>query len=129
MNTAGKNIQLGARPANGIPEIAWSITVEKPARELYQLWREPDKLSQIMGDFAEITSVSENRTHWRMRGPFGRTMEWETQVVENRPGEILRWESLEGARLRNEARCAFAPRPEIGERSQCSISALSRLAG
>jgi uncharacterized membrane protein len=90
-------------------EVRRSITVEKPAHEVYRFWREPQKLSQIMGGFIEVTPVSEGRAHWRVRGPFGRSMEWDTRVVEDRPGEVLRWESLEGAPLPNEGSVYFRP--------------------
>ena len=112
MNTTDRSRQLGARATAGAPEIEHSITVEKPARELYRFWREPQQFAQIMEDFAEVTPLDENRTHWRVRSPFGRTLEWDTQVVEDRPGEMLRWESLQGARLRSEGEVRFRPAPK-----------------
>jgi uncharacterized membrane protein len=89
-----------------------SITVEKPATELNRFWREPESLSKIMGDFVEVTRVSHDRAHWRIRGPFGRNVEWETQIVEDRPGEILRWKSINGTRIPSEVSVRFRPAPK-----------------
>ncbi len=111
VNTADSSKQHETGASADAPEVERSITIGKPADELYRFWREPKKLSQILGDFVEVTEVSKDRTHWLVRGPFALRMEWDTQVVEDRPGEILRWESLEGADLPNEGSVCFRPAP------------------
>jgi uncharacterized membrane protein len=88
-----------------------SITVGQPADELYRFWRDPEHLARVMGHFAEVDSPSEDRQHWTLRGSFGRNVAWDSRVVEERPGEFLRWESLEGAPLPNEGSVRFRPAP------------------
>jgi len=95
-----------------IPQVERSITIEKPANELNRFWREPQNLSKIMGDFVEVTKVSNDRAHCRIRGPFGRNVEWDTQIVEDRPGEVLRWKSISGTRVPNEGSVRFRPAPK-----------------
>lgn len=111
VNTVNGRVRNETGASAIAPKVERSITIEKPADELYRFWREPQKLSQIMGNFAEVTAVSDNRAHWQVHGPFGRNMEWDTQIVEDRPGQILRWESLEGAPLPNEGTLRFRPAP------------------
>ncbi len=89
-----------------------STTVGKPANELYQFWREPQNVSRIMGSFADITATSDTQAHWVVQGPFGRSAAWDARVVEDRPGELLRWESTEGADLPNEGEVRFRPAPK-----------------
>lgn len=112
MNTAERSKRSRARTGTGALELEHSITVKKPARDLQRYWREPQQLARIMEDFAEVTPVSEHRAHWRVRGPLGRTLKWDTQVVEDRPGELLRWESLEGAGLQSRGEVHFRPAPQ-----------------
>src|SRR5436309_9549934 len=109
INTAGTSRQRQIETSDGVIELEHSITVERPAVELYQFWREPQYLSQIMYDLAEVTALSENRVLWRVRVPFARPLEWETQVVVDFPGQILRWASLEAASLSNEGSVRFRP--------------------
>ncbi len=111
ISTAEEGKQHKAGVSADAAEVRRSITVGKPAHEVYRFWREPQKLAQIMGNFVEVTPVSEDRAHWRVRGPFGRSMEWDTRVLEDRPGEVLRWESLEGAPLPNEGSVYFRSVP------------------
>lgn len=73
--------------------VSRSTTVDKPADELYEIWRDPDQLSQIMGHFAEVTSLSEDRLRWTARGPWDREITWETHIADEEPGEYLRWQT------------------------------------
>lgn len=111
VNTANGSKQQETGAADGVPVIERSITVEKPADELYRYWRDPQELSKILGKFGEVTAVDGNRMHWDMNVPFLRKMEWDTQIVEDRPGQVLRWESLEGASMPNQGTVRFGPAP------------------
>ncbi|HET8636923.1 MAG TPA: YgaP-like transmembrane domain [Acidobacteriaceae bacterium] len=95
----------------GAPEVERAITIGKSPKELYRLWREPRTLSQIMGHFAEITMAGENRQRWKAHTPLGQSIEWDARIVEDRPGEFLRWESLAGAKVPNHGCVRFRPAP------------------
>ncbi len=111
VSTAGGHARREAGISPDAPQLERSITILKSADELYRFWREPQNLSRIMEHFAEVTAAGEDRTHWLLRGPLRRTVEWDTVVVEDRPGEFLRWASIDGAALRNEGAVAFRPAP------------------
>jgi uncharacterized membrane protein len=49
--------------------------------------------------------------HWKVRGPLGRGFEWDTRIVEDRPGRGQRWQSVEGASLPSEGEVQFRPAP------------------
>ena len=91
-----------------------SITVGKSPDELYELWRDPDHLSDVMRHFAHVTSRGSDRLRWIVDGPGGREVSWETRFVEEAPGELLRWESPADATVPNEGTVRF--RPAAGDR-------------
>ncbi|UPV74500.1 SRPBCC family protein [Halorussus limi] len=97
--------------ASGATEVEKSVTVGESADELYRFWRDSDLLDRIVGGFAEVTLGGEDRHRWSVPAPFGRTVEWETEMVEDRPGEFLRWKSVEGAPIPNEGSVRFRPAP------------------
>ena len=97
-------------PMSGL-EVAHTMTIRKSADELYRDWRESENLTQIAGHFASVNALSEDRHRWNVDGPLGWNQTWETQIVEDRPGEFLRWESLEGANLPNDGSVQFRPAP------------------
>ena len=100
-----------ARLSVGAPEVARAITIGKSTDDLYRLWHEPQILSRIMGHFAEVTATGAGRTRWVVRAPRGQRLEWDAQVVEDRPGEFIRWKSVGDARIPNEGTVRFRPAP------------------
>lgn len=100
--------RTGAADATTVTQ---SIIVGKPADECYEAWRDPDQFSQIMGRFAEVTSPTDDRFHWTVHGPRGQERSWETRIVEDEPGGILRWETPEDATIPNEGTLRFRQAP------------------
>ena len=106
----------GSRQEAGVSanaaEIERSITVGKPADELHEFWRDPEHLTHIMGRFVDVSSKNEDHQYWNVGRPAGRSVEWETRIVEDTPGAVLRWESVEGAAVPNEGSVRFRSAPE-----------------
>lgn len=93
------------------PEIDRAITIGKPAEELYRLWTDPKTLSRIVPDMVEVTDQGQGRKQWAVQGPNGRRICWNTRVVDDKPGNLLRWRSEEGAAIPNEGVVRFSPAP------------------
>lgn len=94
--------------------VSRSMTIGKTADELYDAWHDPTIFSHVMGDFAEVTSTDEERYHWTIHGPAGIDSSWETRIIEDEPGEAIRWESLSDATVPNSGSVQF--RPAAGDR-------------
>lgn len=102
------NEWLGRNTAQDGPvEVTSSVTINKPADALYRLWREPDTLSRIMGQFADVESFGENRMHWRTPEVMGKSLEWDADITEQRAGELLCWRSSGDAPLPNDGEVHF----------------------
>jgi uncharacterized membrane protein len=86
-----------------------SITVDASGEELYEIWRDPDSLSEIMGHVADVTPIGEERFRWTIDGPLGREVSWETNIVEKEAGKRLRWQTPPDAMLPNEGSVQFSP--------------------
>jgi uncharacterized membrane protein len=111
----------GQSPAPpGAAELQATITIGKSPDELHRLWREPRTLPQIVGHMAEVRVSADDQAHWSVRGPAGRRLEWQTRVVEERPGEVVRWESLPGAPVPNGGAVRFRPGP-AGEGTETTL--------
>lgn len=99
------------RTTAGTADVERSITIDADPEELHEVWRDPEQLSRIVGHVGEVTAAGEDRWRWTVRGPRGRELTWETRIVEERPGELLRWESAADATVPNEGALRFAPAP------------------
>jgi len=94
----------------GKPEVERSITIGKTADELRRYWLDPRTLPQIMGGFAAVRASGEGRMHWKVEGPLGRALEWDSETVD-RPGEGIGWRSLPNSAISNEGWLRFHPAP------------------
>lgn len=101
----------GGPEATDATAVSRSITVGRPADELYETWRDPEEFSRIMGHFAEVTSLDGERFQWTVHGPGNRELSWETRLVEEEPGQFLRWETTEDVLMSNEGSVRFRPAP------------------
>ena len=90
------------------------VTIAKPARELYDFWRDFANLVQVMENVDAITVEGPDRSTWSVKGPSGRTISWESIVTEDRPGETIAWQSVEGSQVRNSGRVEFHEVPGRG---------------
>lgn len=86
-----------------------SLTVSRPAEELYAFWRDYHNATRFMSRIRSVRVDSPTRSHWTMSGPMGRTLEWDSQVTRDLPGEGFGWESLEGADIANRGSVSFLP--------------------
>ena len=87
-----------------------SVTVNKPREELYRQWRDFSNLPRWMETVESVTVNDGGSAHWVVRGPGGKTVEYDTRVIEDRPGELIAWEST-GGQVRTESRIEFKDAP------------------
>jgi uncharacterized membrane protein len=95
-----------------------SITVARPADEVYAIWRDFERAPRYMDRIAQVEVLDDTRSRWTATGPMGRSWTWESEVVEDRPGELIAWESLPGAELPNRGWVQFLPAGGDGRQTE-----------
>lgn len=95
-----------------------SITVPRPPEETYAAWRDFERAPSYMDRIAQVEVLDETRSRWTATGPMGRSWTWESEVVEDRPGELIAWESLPGAELPNRGWVQFTPASADGRQTE-----------
>ncbi|HWN09923.1 MAG TPA: SRPBCC family protein [Pyrinomonadaceae bacterium] len=73
-----------------------SITIGKSPSELYNFWRDFENLPKFMTHLESVRCVGLNRSHWIAKGPAGKLVEWDAEVYNEKPNELIAWRSLEG---------------------------------
>ncbi len=80
-----------------MPErVEGSIDVEAPVETVYGYWETLENLPQFMSNVEEVTTTGPDTTHWRVKGPLGRTLEWDAQTTQREPNQAIGWNSTEG---------------------------------
>lgn len=88
-----------------------SIIINKTPEELYQFWHNFENLPVFMKHLESVRVTGEGRSHWVAKAPARETVEWDAEVIEDRPGELIAWRSLEGADVDNSGSVRFERAP------------------
>ena len=89
-----------------------TVTISKPDRAaLYAFWRDFANLPQVMENLEAVEVSGPKRSRWTIRAPGGGTVTVESEVTEERAGELIAWRSVEGSDVTTEGKVSFADAP------------------
>ena len=86
-----------------------SIVINKDSAQLYSYWRRFENLPRIMRHLDSVHTLDDQRSHWVAIGPAGKTFEWDAEIYNEKPGEMIAWRSLPGADITNAGSVHFEP--------------------
>ena len=110
-DSAPGRTRRGSPRFGGYDVIGRTVTINRPRDELYAFWRDFKNLPKFMENISSVAMTGENRAVWTIAAPAGRTVDVETEVVTDRPGEIIAWRSVAGSQIDTEGRVAFSDAP------------------
>jgi uncharacterized membrane protein len=94
----------------GVP-VEKVVTVNRSAEECYTFWRNLENLPRFMRHLESVEAIDERRSHWVAKAPAGTTVEWDAEITEDRPNQMLAWRTLEGSDIPNSGTVRFEPAP------------------
>ena len=92
-------------------KLTGTTTIGRQPDDVYAFWSELTHLPTFMVHLDEVHRVGEGRSHWKATAPFGRTVEWEAELVDDVPGRRMAWKSTEGSQIDNRGEVRFVPAP------------------
>ena len=105
-----------ARVADQIEEddsihVSHRIIINRPAEEIYKFWRDFQNLPRIMDHLESVEVIDDKRSRWVAKGPAGKRAEWEAEITEDRPNELIAWRSTASSTVENSGYVRFEPAP------------------
>jgi len=100
---AGINTSEQKRAGVSVPhgqgiKVERSIAINnKSPEELYGFWRNPENLARFMKHVVSVQSLGGERSHWKMKSLAGTEFEWDAEIINDKPNELIAWRSLAGA--------------------------------
>ena len=98
VNTAGVRSDtrraLGGRGGVNVDE---SVTINRSVEELYRFWRNLENLPKFMQHLESVERVTDTLSRWRAKGPAGTTVEWNAEIINEVPNQVIGWKSIEGS--------------------------------
>ena len=86
-----------------------AVTIGRPREEIYRFWRNFENLPRFMDHLEAVHVLDEQRSHWVAKGPAGTRVEWDAEIHNEIPGELIAWRSLPGAQVDHAGSVHFAP--------------------
>ncbi|MGA2711817.1 MAG: YgaP-like transmembrane domain [Bryobacteraceae bacterium] len=97
--SGGRNVSVPSESGIRIEE---AITINRPRDEVYRFWRDLSNLAHLMQNVESVSASGDgNRSHWIAKGPGGKRMEWDTEIVNESENELIAWRSLDGSEVPN----------------------------
>jgi hypothetical protein len=62
-----------------------------------------------MHNLESVQVHDEKRSHWVAKGPAGKRVEWEGEIINEVPGELIAWKTLPGGDVQNAGSVRFVP--------------------
>ena len=88
-----------------------TVTVNRPVEEVYAFWRRLENMPRFSGRVKKVDEFDDTRSRWIAEGPGGAPLEWESEILEDRPGELIAWGSVPGSDVHHEGAVRFRPAP------------------
>ena len=92
-------------------EVRKTITVARPPSDVYAFWRNLENLPRFMEHLESVRVLDDLRSSWKAKGPAGSEYEWQAEITEDRPGELIAWRSLPHVRCVQRRRRAVRASP------------------
>ncbi len=109
--TAGRGRQIVVLGRSRGVEVRRDITVGRPPEEIYRFWRDFENLPDFMEHLVSVRTQGDRRSRWTARPPSGTTVEWDAEIIEDRPNELIAWRSVDDAEVPNIGSVRFTPAP------------------
>lgn len=87
--------------------VARAVTINRPVGEVFAYFRDFANLPTFMENVERIDILDDNRSHWVVKAPGGKTVEWDAVVTEEVTDTVIAWTSEPGADVANSGRVEF----------------------
>lgn len=99
-----------------------SIVVDRPANQLYRVWRDFENLPIFLSHIKDVERIDENRSRWTVQGPMRMSMHWDAEVIADREGELIGWRTVDGERVAHAGSVRFEPVEDDKSKTEVTVS-------
>jgi uncharacterized membrane protein len=93
-----------------------TVTIAQPTDEVFAFWRDLRNLPQFMTHLERVEILDDQRSRWTARGPVRMQVTWDAEIINELPGELIAWRSLDDSDVASAGSVHFEPAPLGGTR-------------
>ena len=113
------------RAISHLGPVTATVTINKPPREVYELFRDFSRLPEFMTYLDKVVEEGETST-WTAIVPVIGKVTWKAKIIDDVPGKLLSWQSEPDSRVNIRGRVTFTKAPG---RESTEVRAEMQLAG
>src|SRR4051794_135041 len=84
--------------------VSEEVRVDRPVSEVYNQWTQFEEFPQFMSGIEQVQQKDDTHLHWKT-SIAGQTAEWDAEITEQVPDQVIAWRATEGAQ--NQGRVRF----------------------
>ena len=73
-----------------------SIEVQVPVEDVFRYWSNFENFSNFMQNIEEVSITDQDTSHWRVKGPLGKSVEFDARTTEMDLNRGIGWNTTEG---------------------------------
>lgn len=78
-------------------EIQKTVQIKAPVEEVFSFLSNYDNFPQFMRNVLEVEVKADGRSHWKVSGPAGTTVEWDAITTRVKENDLIEWSTIEGS--------------------------------
>src|SRR5258705_11289144 len=107
-------MQMMLLPPLDASTIEAGVTIHRAVDTVFRFYRDFQNLPRFLGDVIAVEQTGPAASRWTVQGPLGIRAHWTIKVTEERPNELIRYETVAPPGLRTCWEIHFAPGSEAG---------------
>ena len=85
------------------------MIVDRPPNEVYRFWRNLENLAIYMPRLRDVRPIDDRRSRWQLKITDSLRLQWTSELVEDRPDELIVWRVCEPSDIYHEGWISFEP--------------------
>jgi uncharacterized membrane protein len=73
-----------------------SVEVQATAEDVFRYWSNFENFSTFMSNVEEVRMTGGDTSHWKVKGPLGKSVQFDAKTTEMDPGRGIGWNTVEG---------------------------------
>lgn len=77
-------------------QLTESVIIKGNPDEIFNLWSDLEMLPSIIDDIKEVRQLDEMVSHWVVKGPLGKELQWTAEITRFDVDRRIAWRTIEG---------------------------------
>lgn len=73
-----------------------TVEVQAPLREVFTYWSNFENFPKFMSNIEDVKMTGQDSSHWKVKGPLGKSVEFDAKTTEMDPSRGIGWNTVEG---------------------------------